>query len=102
MVPEMLPIFTSDAVIKYDFANDDSQVHEWGSGRYGGEAIFVPRSNSNLEDDGWLLTFVYDTAFKTSELVVLNAQNITDKPVARILLPQRVPYGFHGTWIAEK
>ncbi|MFK0734595.1 MAG: carotenoid oxygenase family protein [Gloeotrichia echinulata HAB0833] len=102
MVPEMLPIFTSDAVIKYDFANDDSQVHEWGSGRYGGEAIFVPRSNSTLEDDGWLLTFVYDTAFKTSELVVLNAQNITDKPVARILLPQRVPYGFHGTWIAEK
>ncbi|XHR80672.1 MAG: carotenoid oxygenase family protein [Gloeotrichia echinulata GP01] len=102
MVPEMLPIFTSDAIIKYDFANDDSQVHEWGSGRYGGEAIFVPRANNIQEDDGWLLTFVYDTAFKTSELVVLNAQNITDKPVARILLPQRVPYGFHGTWIAEK
>nr|AGK38338.1 lignostilbene-alpha,beta-dioxygenase-like protein [Nostoc sp. 'Peltigera membranacea cyanobiont'] len=102
MVPELLPVFTLDALIKYDFANGYSQVHEWGTGRYGGEAIFVPRSNATQEDDGWLLTFVYDTPTKTSELVVVNAQDITDKPVARILLPQRVPYGFHGTWIPEK
>lgn len=102
MVPELLPIFNSDAVIKYDFANDYSEVHQWGSGRYGGESIFVPRANSIQEDDGWLLTFVYDKAFQRSELVVLNAQNITDKPVARILLPQRVPYGFHGIWIPNE
>ncbi|MFN6447567.1 MAG: carotenoid oxygenase family protein [Nostoc sp. DedSLP05] len=101
MVPEQLPIFFLDAVIKYDFANGYSQTHEWGSGRYGGEAVFVPRPHATQEDDGWLLTFVYDEATRTSELVVLNAQDITEEPVARILLPQRVPFGFHGTWIPE-
>lgn len=102
MVPGKTPAFTFDGLLKYDFKNRTSQKHEWGIGRYGGEAVFVPRANSIAEDDGWLLTFVYDENERTSELLVVNAQNFTAEPVARILIPQRVPYGFHGVWVSEQ
>ena len=95
-----MPLF--DSLIKYDFSSGSSQTHEFGQGRYGGEAVFVPRPGATAEDDGWLVTFVHDTAEETSELVVLNAQDVTAQPVARVLIPQRVPYGFHGAWISEQ
>ena len=48
------------------------------------------------------MTFVYDSNEDKSELVVIDAQDITSKPVARVLIPQRVPYGFHGDWVSEE
>jgi carotenoid cleavage dioxygenase-like enzyme len=31
--------------------------------------------------------------------VILDASEFTAKPVATVGLPQRVPFGFHGSWI---
>lgn len=93
--------FLFDGLIKYDFRNDLIQTHQFGTGRYGGEAVFVSRPNASAEDDGWLLTFVYDETSQTSELVVLDASDITETAVARIGIPARVPYGFHGLWIGR-
>jgi carotenoid cleavage dioxygenase len=44
---------------------------------------------------------VWDAVAKHSELVVIDAQNFTAEPVARVLMPQRVPFGFHAAWISE-
>ena len=46
------------------------------------------------------MTYVYDRAAGTSALVVLDARDVGAGPRARITLPQRVPYGFHATWVA--
>jgi carotenoid cleavage dioxygenase len=92
------PLF--DGVIKYDFENGKSQTHEFGKNRYGGESVFAPHPHGTAEDQGWLVTFVYDENSQTSELVVINAQDITNEPIARVMIPQRVPYGFHGIWIS--
>jgi carotenoid cleavage dioxygenase len=100
MAKSLLPLF--DGVIKYDFNNGKSQTHEYGKGRYGGEAVFVPRLGATAEDDGWLVTYVYDTGEDSSELVILNAHDVNNQPVARVLIPQRVPYGFHATWVSEE
>ncbi|MBD2695152.1 carotenoid oxygenase family protein [Anabaena catenula] len=99
MATSPVPLF--EGVIKYNFSNGQSQTHEFGEGRYGGETVFAPSLNATTEDDGWLITFVYDQNSETSELVVINAQDITSEPVARVIIPQRVPYGFHGAWISE-
>ncbi|MBD2343824.1 carotenoid oxygenase family protein [Anabaena subtropica] len=96
----LLPLF--DGIIKYDLHNGKSQTHEYGQGRYGGEAVFVARPGAKSEDDGWLVTYVYDHAEESSELFVVNAQDVNSEPVARVLLPQRVPYGFHGAWVSEE
>lgn len=99
IAPTDLPLF--DGLIKYDFQNGKSEIYNYGSGRYGGEPVFAPRPSASAEDDGWLLTFVYDTAEDSSELVIINAQDITSTPVARVLIPQRVPFGFHAIWIPQ-
>ncbi|MGB3512356.1 MAG: carotenoid oxygenase family protein [Microcoleaceae cyanobacterium] len=99
MVSGDLPLF--DGLIKYDLNTGKSETYEFGRGRYGGEAVFAPRLNSSSEDDGWLVTYVYDENTQTSELVVVNAQDITGETVARVIIPQRVPYGFHGAWVTE-
>lgn len=93
------------------------------------EATFVPRSinptstshpiahsNSNFdeeeEDDGYLLTYVFnESRFLNphtnmplkgahSELWIIDAKGM-ENVIARIVLPQRVPYGFHGTFFTE-
>lgn len=99
MAQGSMPLF--DGVIKYDLNNSNSQIHKFESGCYGGEAVFAPNPNAQDEDEGWLITFVHNSRESTSELVVIDAQNVTSEPVARVLIPQRVPYGFHGSWISS-
>jgi carotenoid cleavage dioxygenase len=99
MAQGSMPLF--NGVIKYDLNTGKSPTHEFGQGCYGGEAVFVPHPGGKDEDEGWLITFVYNSRSETSELVVINAQDVTSEPVARVLIPQRVPYGFHGAWISE-
>jgi carotenoid cleavage dioxygenase len=47
------------------------------------------------------VTYVHDAGSGTSELVVVETRDFRAPPIARVLLPGRVPYGFHGTWITS-
>lgn len=62
------------------------------------EPIFVARSADAPEGDGWLLTVVHDKKTDSSEVHILDTTDIRKGPVARIGLPNRVPFGFHGSW----
>lgn len=85
--------------LKYDFETNGSSAHDLGAGRLGGEPVFVPAAGATAEDDGYLLSFVFDEASQKSELVIVDAGNMAAEPVARVHLPTRVPAGFHGSWI---
>lgn len=63
------------------------------------EAVFVPRHAHADEDDGWVLSVTYDAERDSSDLLVLDAADITGEAVAVVHLPQRVPFGFHGNWV---
>ncbi|KAF5670055.1 dioxygenase [Fusarium heterosporum] len=77
---------------------------------YAQEPRFIPRAGSTEEDAGYLLFYVFDESqilpsgdcspTSASELWVLDAQNMQDV-VAKVRLPQRVPYGLHGTWFSS-
>ena len=45
------------------------------------------------------MTIVHDTRSNRSKFIIVDAQNFSAPPVATIHLPQRVPYGAHGSWI---
>ena len=75
------------------------RIH-YGAGRYGGEAQFVPSGARRAsEDDGYLVTYITDDQEGRSELAVFDAKSMSSKPVARVVLPRRVPYGFHSLWV---
>ena len=44
---------------------------------------------------------MHDAGDESTEFVVLDAQDLSRPPVARVSLPQRVPFGFHGNWVPE-
>jgi carotenoid cleavage dioxygenase-like enzyme len=64
-----------------------------------GEGYFVPAADG--EGEGWVLTYVWDRTTNLSALAVFDAQAMADGPVARVELPVRVPFGFHGLWVDE-
>ncbi len=73
--------------------------HWFGDGRFGSEAPFAPRDGSTGSDDGYLVSFVTDERDGRSEVEILDAADLAAGPVARVRLPQRVPLGFHATWV---
>lgn len=88
------------------------RIYELPENHYAQEASFVPRKDQRGEDDGFLVFYVFDESQldpvtekprddAKSELWVLDAWNMEDI-VARILLPQRVPYGLHGNWFTQE
>ena len=89
------------ALVKYDLRGGPTTVHDFGADRAPSEPVFVPASPTAAEDEGWLLTYVYDAPCDRSDLVILRAEDFTGKPVTTIALPQRVPFGFHGSWLPE-
>ena len=86
-------------IVKYNFKNDTSEVYEYGLGKFGAEPVFVAAEGAKSEDEGYLLSLVYNQETDKSDLIILNAKEPKSGPLATVHLPQRVPYGFHGEWI---
>jgi carotenoid cleavage dioxygenase len=87
------------AIHKFDLATGTVTTADLGPGRRPGEAVFARAGDG--EDDGYLMTYVHDENTGVSEFVVLDATAPASGPIARVRLPQRVPYGFHGAWFAD-
>ena len=93
--------FLGNALIKHDLESGTRQVRAFPAGQHPGEFVFVPARPDAAEDEGWLIGLVIDMNDETTELVILDAQDIEGAALARVHLPHRVPPGFHGNWIAS-
>lgn len=88
-------------VVRYDLQQQTSAHYQVAAGDQNSEPVFVPRPNAKAEDDGWVLVCVYRQATDTTDVVILNAQDIEGEVQATISLPCRVPAGFHGAWLPQ-
>ena len=78
-----------------------------------GHEVHVEEGEAPLaEDDGYLLTYTFDESqlhpitgeappTSVSELWIVDARDM-HTVLARIQLPQRVPYGLHGAWFSRE
>jgi carotenoid cleavage dioxygenase-like enzyme len=98
MAPDELMRF--DGYLKYDLETGQCTEHRLPPDWAGSEPAFAPRPGATDEDDGWLISFVTSPE-GASEVQVVDARDFAAPPVARVPLPQRVPAGFHGTWMRE-
>jgi carotenoid cleavage dioxygenase-like enzyme len=82
-----------DRIVKADLQNGTTS--EWAEdGCSPGEPVFVAAPESHREDDGVLLSVVFDSSSGRSFLLVLDAADLTE--LARAEAPHHIPYGFHG------
>ncbi len=90
----------SSKILKIDFDTGNNTAYDLPEGQVPGEATFAPVGEG--EDEGYLVCFAYDKSRGGSDLVILDATQPQAGPVARVAMPQRVPFGFHGNWFADE
>ena len=90
--------FALAGLVKHDLRRGTATEAILPSGSQAGEPMFVPASPDSGEDEGWVLSYVYDATSDGSSLMIFDATDFT-APVATISLPQRVPFGFHSAWV---
>ncbi|MEO0612653.1 MAG: carotenoid oxygenase family protein, partial [Pseudomonadota bacterium] len=83
---------------KHDLETGDSETLMFGDNRFGSEAPFAPRPGAVAEDEGYLISFITDLDTDQSECVIIDAQQVSAGPVARIILPHRISSGTHAAW----
>lgn len=90
--------YMGKGVLKYDLVDEKELGYLDYGDMYGGEALFVPRRDAKAEDDGYLLDLLMNA--ESAELIIIDAQTMTE--LARLHLPQRVPFGVHATWLTTE
>lgn len=84
-------------IVKFDLR--DRTLSAWHEpGCYPGEPVFVGRPGRDREDDGAVLSVVFDSSTARSFLLVLDASTFEER--ARATVPHQVPLGFHGQFMS--
>lgn len=91
-----------NSIVKRDYETGRSEYQDLRGRKAPGEPVFVPRDLASAEDDGWVLSMWYDAALDRSELAIQEARDFAAKPVARVKLNHRMPFGFHGNWVPAR
>jgi len=89
------------AILKIDQFSGERQLWSAAPEGFVSEPVFVPATDAVNEDDGWIMTLVYDSVQHRSSLVILDARNLHQNSVARLHLKHHIPYGLHGNFTSE-
>jgi all-trans-8'-apo-beta-carotenal 15,15'-oxygenase len=86
------------AIKKLDLQSGERRVWSAAPRGFVSEPLMVPRPGSSQEDDGWVLTVVWNGGRDASDLVILDAASMAE--VAVLPLPLALPHGLHGSFVA--
>merc|ERR1712190_713635 len=86
-----------NGLLKIDLETGSVFEHILEDDILGGEAMFAPCGDDKEDGAGVLMTFGFNPNTSSSELYVVDCKHM--KCATRVALPQRVPFGFHGTWL---
>jgi len=90
-----------NAVRKMNVETGESQVYTGEPHEFFNEPVFVPRVGAKGEDDGYIFTYCMDGKNEKVSLLILDAKNLSGRPVCRIPLRTHFPYTLHGNWTAQ-
>jgi carotenoid cleavage dioxygenase len=93
--------YSFPSIYKHDMHSGTSTEFDVGPGRHSAEPVFVPKEGATAEDEGYLMTYVFDETRNATDFVILDAQDFSRPALAEVHLPVRVPYGFHGNWVED-
>lgn len=92
-----------DGLTKFDLERE-REMHWFEPGTVVGEPSFAPDQDdsSGAEDAGWVVAYAHLDGGTRSEFIVIDARDFEAGPIARISMPRRVPFGFHGNWLTPE
>ena len=80
---------------KLDLITGERKVWSAAPRGFVSEPVMVPMPGG-AEDAGWVLTLIWNGARRGTDLVILNASDLTEQAIVE--LPLAIPYGLHGSW----
>ena len=88
-----------NGVTSIDAETGRQQRWRYGAKVYSEEHRFVPKPGSSRPGEGWLLGTLLDYGRGRSGVAVLDAERVSEGPLATAWVPYTTPLGFHG-WFA--
>lgn len=89
-----------NAIARLDAQSGARSLWELPAGDVTSEPVFVARTPEAAEGDGFLLAVIWRAEERRSDLAVLRADALEKGPIAIAELSSRIPFGFHGNWLA--
>jgi all-trans-8'-apo-beta-carotenal 15,15'-oxygenase len=88
-------------ISRVDFDTGAVISHDFSPAGYVGEPLFVPRDPAAAEDDGVVITLVYDAGTERTSIVGLASMDLAGAPLFTARLTHHVPYPLHGTFARD-
>jgi carotenoid cleavage dioxygenase len=77
------------------------KVVRYPAAETGGEPVIIPKPDTSSSNEVYIGTFLCNDMDGTSSFVLYDGETASEEPVAKLRIPYRVPYGFHGRWVDE-
>ena len=84
-------------IAKVDTETGAAELHDFAPDGYPGEPLFIATGEDG-EDDGVIVTLVFSSSRRRSQLVCLDARNPGAAPIFVARLKHHIPFGLHGTF----
>jgi carotenoid cleavage dioxygenase-like enzyme len=93
------PLTFFDRLVRIDIGGGPTMGFE-RPGWYPGEPVFVPAPDAERENEGVVLSLAVDSERKRARMIVLDGESF--ELLGSVLLPQHIPFHFHGDFIATR
>ena len=92
-----------DGLTQFDL-DSETETNWFEPGTVVGEPSFAPdmEAQGDTENAGWVVAYTHLDGGARSEFIVIDARDFEAGPIARIPMPRRVPFGFHGNWMTPE
>jgi all-trans-8'-apo-beta-carotenal 15,15'-oxygenase len=85
---------------RVDLQSGAVAFHDFGPNGYPGEPVFIATQPDGAEDDGVIVTQVFDAKEQRTSIVGLDARDLAARPLFTARLRHHVPYSLHGFFAA--
>ena len=83
-------------ITRVDLETGTTVSHDFGAAGYAGEPVFIPTRPDGEEDEGIVVTLVFDANARRTDVVGLDARNLAARPLFVARLKHHVPFSLHG------
>ncbi len=84
------------ALAQLDMRSGEVVRFDLGAHAYINSPVCLPSALGHSA--GWVMTLMFDGERNCCELLIFEAEAIEQGAIARLALPEVIPFGFHGTW----